>query len=166
MNKLLPERLRKFNLEVAKDKTRLISFGRFAKERNKNGKVETFDFLGFTHYCSQSKNGKFRIKRKTSRKKFKAKVKEYKMWLKDKSRKIKAKEIIKQTNIKLKGHYQYFGITDNYESMAKYRYCIYQLLWKWLNRRSQRKSYTIKAFNQLLEKNPIINPKIYVNIYK
>ena len=55
MNKLLPERLKKFKLEVAKDKTRLISFGRFAKERSKDGKVDTFDFLGFTHYCGKAR---------------------------------------------------------------------------------------------------------------
>lgn len=83
MNKLLPERLRKFKLEVATDKTRLIRFGRFAKENSKDGKVETFDFLGFTHYCGKGRNGNFRVKRKTSRKKFKTKVKEIKQWIKD-----------------------------------------------------------------------------------
>lgn len=164
MNKLLPERLKKFNLEVAKDKTRLISFGRFAKERSKNGKVETFDFLGFTHYCSQNRNGKFKVKRKTSRKKFKAKVKEFKIWIK-KNRNIKVKDIISMTNLKLRGHYQYYGISDNYISLDKFRYCINKLLWKWLNRRSQKKSYTSDGFRQLLEKYPLLSPKIYFNIY-
>lgn len=164
MNKLLPERLKKFNLEVAKDKTRLISFGRFAKERSKNGKVETFDFLGFTHYCSQNRNGKFKVKRKTSRKKFKAKVKEFKMWIK-KNRNIKVKDIISMTNLKLRGHYQYYGISDNYISLDKFRYRINKLLWKWLNRRSQKKSYTSEGFRQLLGKYPLLSPKIYFNIY-
>ena len=138
-NKLLLERLRKFKLEVAKDKTRLIRFGRFAKENNKNGKVETFDFLGFTHYCGKGRNGNFRVKRKTSRKKFKAKVKEFKIWIKD-HRNTKVRDMIEMINIKLKGHYQYFGITDNSESLNKFKNCINKLLWKWLNRRSQRKS--------------------------
>ena len=109
INELLPKRLRKFGLELAKDKTKLISFGRFAKERSKNGKVETFDFLGFTHYCGLSKRGQFRVKRKTAKKKFNAKVKEMKIWIKD-HRYLKVREMIKQINIKLRGHYQYYGI--------------------------------------------------------
>ena len=69
----MKERLKVCGLEFAEDKTRLIEFGRFATENRKKrgqGKPETFDFLGFTHYCSISnKSGKFRVKRKTSRKK-------------------------------------------------------------------------------------------------
>lgn len=76
--KLLPERLGKFGLSLAPDKTRLIEFGRFAKENSINGKVETFDFLGFTFYCSESRNGKFRVKLKTSRKKYIKKTKDFK----------------------------------------------------------------------------------------
>lgn len=80
----LIDRLGKFNLEIAEDKTKIIEFGRFAnEERNKRGesKAETFDFLGFTHYCSKSKLGRFRVKRKTSRKKFNAKLKVFAKWL-------------------------------------------------------------------------------------
>lgn len=76
--KLLKERLKQLGLEFAEDKTRLIEFGRFASENcKKNGKnkPDIFDFLGFTHYCSKSQDGKrFRVKRKTSKKKFKQKV--------------------------------------------------------------------------------------------
>lgn len=164
MNSLLPERLKKFNLEVAKDKTRLISFGRYAKERSKDGKVDTFDFLGFTHYCGKGRNGNFRVKRKTSRKKFKAKVKEFKIWIKD-HRNTNIRDMIEMINIKLRGHYQYFGITDNSISLNKFKYCINRLLWKWLNRRSQRKSYTIEEFAELMKQIPLLQPKIYVNIY-
>lgn len=74
-NEILPQRLGKFGLQLAEDKTRLIKFGRFAEEDSKPNKPETFDFLGFTHYCSTSKDGRFRVKRKTSRKKFKSKNK-------------------------------------------------------------------------------------------
>lgn len=66
----LKERLSKFNLEVAEDKTRILEFGRFAasnREKKGGGNPATFDFLGFTHYCSLSEKGKFRVKRKTSR---------------------------------------------------------------------------------------------------
>ena len=70
----LKMRLKKFNLEIAEDKTKIIPFGRFAEKNAKQmgeGKPVTFDFLGFTHYCGKSKQGNFRVKRKTSRKKSK-----------------------------------------------------------------------------------------------
>ena len=164
MNKLLPERLKKFKLEVAKDKTRLISFGRFAKERSKNGKVDTFDFLGFTHYCGKSKKGYFRVKRKTSKKKLNKSIKEFKIWIRN-NRNLRATTIIKLLNIKLRGYYQYYGITDNGESLNKFLHVIKRTLWKWLNRRSKRRSYTSIEFAQLLKSYPLIRAKICVNIY-
>lgn len=164
VNRLLPKRLEKFNLELAIEKTKLILFGKFAKERSKNGKVDTFDFLGFTHYCGKSKKGYFRVKRKTAKKKFNAKVKEMKIWIKD-HRYLKTTEMIKQINIKLRGHYQYYGITDNGYCIKLYERCVNKLLWKWLNRRSERKSYTNEEFKSLMKQNPLITPRIYVNIY-
>ena len=161
---LLPERLNKFNLELAKDKTRMIQFGRFAEQSTKEGKPETFNFLGFTHYCSKSRNGHFRVKRKTNSKKKKAQIKEYKQWIKQ-NRNNPLKDIIEKTNIKLRGYYQYFGITDNYNAMNDYYWHIKNLIYKWLNRRSQRKSYTYEQFEKMLETYPLLKPKIYVNIY-
>jgi RNA-directed DNA polymerase len=73
--RLLTERLAKFNLNIALDKSKIIEFGEFAPRnvrRRGENKPDTFDFLGFTHYCGQSQNGRFRLKRKTSRKKYKS----------------------------------------------------------------------------------------------
>ena len=161
---LLPNRLKKFNLELAEDKTRLIEFGKFAQENSKNGKPETVDFLGFTHYCSKAKDGRFRVKRKTSRKKKSMKIKEYKIWIKE-NRNKELKYIIKKTNEKLRGHYQYFGITDNSKMLEQYYLQIKRLIFKWLNRRSQRKSYNYEQFEEMLKIYPLIKPKMYVNIY-
>lgn len=163
---LMKIRLKQAGLEFAKDKTRLIEFGRFAMERrNKRGlgKTETFDFLGFTHYCGKSKNGKFRVKRKTCKKKFKQKVQEYKMWIKQ-NRNGQLKNIIITTKKKLTGHYNYYGITDNIDSIRKYHYCINKLLFKWLNKRSQRKSYTPEQFKQMLKVFELPKPTIKVKI--
>ena len=160
---LLPKRLEKFNLKLAEDKTRLIEFGRFARN-NKQRKIETFDFLGFTHYCSKSKAGNFRVKRKTNRKKKTAKIKEYKIWIKN-NRTLKLKDIITKTNEKLIGHYHYFGITDNIEMLLQYYRQIIKTLFKWLNRRSQKRSYTWEQFKETLKVYPLAKPKIYVNIY-
>jgi len=162
------ERFAAFGLELEMSKTRLIEFGRFAEEnRRVRGQVkpETFDFLGFTHYCSKSqKTGRFRVKRKTVRKKLQLKLKELNLWLKQ-NRHLRLKDLFAQLNQKLKGHYQYYGITDNSPSLGKYLYQAICMLFKWLNRRSQRKSYTWDEFNDLLKIFPLVQPHIYVNIY-
>ncbi|AGK53185.1 RNA-directed DNA polymerase [Bacillus sp. 1NLA3E] len=82
---LLKLRLKKFNIEIAEDKTKIIPFGRFAEQNAKQkgrSKTATFDFPGFTHYCGKSKQGKFRVKWKSSRKEVQGKLKETKEWLK------------------------------------------------------------------------------------
>lgn len=164
----LQARLGKFNLSIATEKTKIIEFGRFAAEsRDKKGKgkPDTFDFLGFTHYCSKSEAGKFRVKRKTSRKKFKAKLAKMKEWIKG-SRTTLVWELVDKLREKLLGHYQYYGITDNIRMLSNYQYEVNRLLYKWLNRRSQRKSFTWEKFNLFLRKCKLPRPKIYVNIYE
>lgn len=164
---LMKKRLKQCGLTFAEDKTRLIEFGRYAEERRfKKGlnKPDTFDFLGFTHYCSKSKNGKFRVKHKTSKKKFKQKIQEFKMWIKN-NRRRKFKELIPTIKMKLIGHYNYYGVNDNYVSMKKYLYEIKKLLFKWLNRRSQRKSYNWEQFNIMLNLINLPKPKTKVNLY-
>ncbi len=135
-------RLGKFNLNIATEKTKIIAFGRFAEERCAKigrNKPETFDFLGFTHYCSKSEQGKFRVKRKTSRKKYKAKLLRMKQWIRN-SRKIPILIIVKELRAKLRGHFNYYGITDNEKMISNFYYDTIRLLFKWLNRRSQRAS--------------------------
>jgi hypothetical protein len=142
-------------------------FGRFAEENRKRrgqGKPETFDFLGFTHYCSKSRQGKFRVKRKTSRKKYKAKIKEFTQWMKT-NRHVKIHETFKQVRLKLIGHYRYYGITDNSRMLGKYLFEVTKIIFKWMNRRSQKRSLDYERFNKYLRVNPLPAPKIYVNIY-
>lgn len=165
----LKDRLAKFDLEIEENKTKIIMFGRFAEETSKAkglGRVKTFDFLGFTHYCGKSKNGKFRVKRKTSKKKFRAKLKEFKIWIKAVRNLYNIHEIFETAKAKLRGHFQYYGITDNAYMMKEYKYQIELLLYKWLNRRSQRKSFGYDKFNLYLKLNPLPNPKKYVSIYE
>lgn len=166
---LMRKRLKQCGLEFAEDKTRLIEFGRFAIENCKykgKRKPDTFDFLGFTHFCSTDKTGKkFRVKRKTSKKKFKQKIQEFKEWIK-KNRIIPLKDIMASVKRKLIGHYNYFGITDNSISIENYFYQVMKLLFKWLNRRSQRKSLTVIQFNNMINFYKIPRPKISYFIYK
>ncbi|WP_269431786.1 reverse transcriptase domain-containing protein [Bacillus sp. FJAT-27916] len=160
-------RLKKFNLEIAEDKTKVIPFGRFAEnnaKRTGNGKPATFDFLGFTHYCGKSKQGKFRVKRKSSRKKVQGKLKESKEWLKS-NRNKNIHLIMDRFRRSLVGYYNYYCITDNSQTVNDFKEKIEILLFKWLNRRSQRKSFTWDKFRLFLHMFPLPKPRLRVNIY-
>ena len=166
---LLKKRMKHFGLSLEEKKTRLIEFGRFAEaNRAKRGepKPETFDFLGFTHYCSHGKkNGKFRVKRKTSRKKFSHKCKEVHKLIGE-MRTLPVKEIVKKLNQILVGYYHYYGITDNSRSITFFRYRVTKSLFFWMNRRSQRRIYQWSGFLDMLTKAyPLAKPRIYVSIY-
>ena len=158
-----------FGLELEMSKSRLIEFGRYAEENRKcrgEGKPETFTFLGLTHYCSHSKSGNFRVKRKTSKKKFAKKCREVNLLL-VKMRTCRLKEIIAKLNQILTGYYHYYGITDNTESITAFRYNIMRSLFYCLNRRSQKKSYNWVEFLNMLDNSyPLVRPRIYVNIYE
>lgn len=164
---MLKERLSKFNLQIAEGKTKIIEFGRSAaatRARKGEGKPETFDFLGFTHYCSQSRYGKFRVKRKTSRKKLSMKMANMRKWMWDNMH-TPIDTLIKELNPKLRGHYQYYGITDNTQCIKSFHYETIKTLLKVLRRRSQKDKTTWERLNKQLAYNPIVSPKIYVNIY-
>jgi group II intron reverse transcriptase/maturase len=164
---MLIQRLRKFNLHIAPEKSKIIEFGLFACQaarKQGRGKPETFDFLGFTHYCGQSQNGKFRVKRKTSRKKYKAAIGRMKQWIRA-NRTTPINQLFEEIKPKLIGHYRYYGITDNGPLVSRYWYETMKLLFKWLNRRSQRNSYTWDRFLLLLKAKPLPKAKIYVSIF-
>lgn len=163
----LQERLEKFNLEIAVDKTKIIPFGRFAGENSRKngvGKPQTFDFLGFTHYCSKGKKGNFRVKRKTSQKKLKAKIKECDEWLK-RNRSKNMVDIMQRLQRSLTGYFNYYCITDNSRAVNQFIGNITKRLFKWMNRRSQRKSLTWEKFELFLKRFPLPKPRIKVNIY-
>ena len=163
----LKRRMEYFGLNLEEEKSRLIEFGRFAEENRKRrhqGKPESFSFLGFTHYCSKSKYGKFRVKRKTSQKKFKKKSREIRLQIRN-MRTRPFKEAVEKLNQILTGYFHYYGITDNMQSLKRFRDVVQKSLFYWFNRRSQRKSFTWDRFNRLLALNPLAKPKIYVSIY-
>lgn len=161
------ERMGKFNLEIAQEKTKIIPFGRvaYANAKRQGQKPETFDFVGFTHYCGESLKGKFRVKRKTSRKKMKAVLARMKEWIKE-NRTTPIWEMIEELKTKMRGHYQFYGVTDNSISLERYAYKIRLLLFKWLNRRSQRKSFDWIKFQKFLAKCALPTPVIKVNIFE
>jgi RNA-directed DNA polymerase len=157
---VLPKRLARYSLELAEEKTQLLRFGRFARrdcQRFGEGAPATFDFLGFTHYCGLSRAGKFKPKRKTASKKYRAKVSDLKSWFR-RNLTTPLSEVWAKLNAKLRGHYQYYGINDNWSQLMKFRQAAKQLAFRWLNRRSQRKSKTWPQLDAYMSRFPLASP--------
>ena len=150
--KEMKARLAEFHLEIEPSKTKLLEFGGFAEERTgrRSQKPETFDFLGFTHYCGQTRQGRFKVKRRTASKKYRAKLKEVKEWLQRERSRIKKGELLRRAKLKLVGHLNYYAITDNMEMCRTFSYQVERLLYKWLNRQSQTRSYNWERFRDAL----------------
>jgi group II intron reverse transcriptase/maturase len=162
----LEQRLGLFGLEVAAEKTKVLEFGPFAasKAKARGEKPQTFDFLGLTHYCSRTRNGRrFRMKRLTSRKKFRVKLLTFKEWLKA-NRTTPAPELMKTVVAKVRGHIAYYGVTDNSRGIGRYVHEVSKLLFKWLNRRGKRGSLTLEKFWKFLKRFPLPRPLIRVNL--
>ena len=155
----LKERLNKFNLKLAENKTKIIKFG-----KSNNGSKDSFDFLGFTHYNGKTRKGYYQIIYRTSKKKMKAKKQSAKIWIKENIQ-LKPEEIIKKLNIKLMGHYRYYGITGNYNKLMEFKNYVTRTLFKELRGRGQKNKISWEKFNKILKYNPIIEPKIYVKLY-
>jgi len=152
--KSLGQRLECFGLQLAEDKTRMIEFSH-CKVRVKT----KFDFLGFEFFWGVNRWGKPILKRRTSRKKLKASLANYKVWF-IKSSRLPKKILFTKLNRKLRGYYNYYGVRGNYKSLNSFVYRIWQLLYKWLNRRSQRRSYNVKGFKELVKDFGIARPQI------
>ena len=136
---VLVKRLGRYSLELAPDKTKLLRFGRFADRNAKRlgeGSPGTFDFLGFTHYCGHSRASRFKLKRKTSKKKYRAKIADMKSWFRSKLT-TPIIEVWVTLQAKLQGHYQYYGINDNWPYLMKYLGTVRRLTYRWMRRRSQ-----------------------------
>jgi len=150
----LGERLGKFGLEVSAEKTRVIPFHRCPP----SGKSR-FDFLGFEFYWGKDRGGKPHLKRRTSRKKLRNSMRRFTEWC-IKNRNLKPKILFRRLNAKLRGYYNYYGVIGNYDSLNQFFQQVKRILFKWLNRRSQRRSYNWEGFDQLLEHYRIERPRI------
>ena len=148
----LSERLERFSLKLAMEKTRRLAFGRFARgdAYRRGEKSQEFTFLGFTHYCGKSKKGRFKVKRKTSRKKLGRSLREFSDWARRARDKLRKGEMLKRAKARVQGHLNYYAITDNAHCCTTYVYRATRILLKWLNRKSQRKAYNWDQFNQAL----------------
>lgn len=152
----LPARLAKFGLELADEKSALVKFNRW--EAKSSGK---FTFLGFDFFWGRSRhNPKYwRVRRVTNAKKFRNGLKALKDWLK-KSRSLPLPEIIATLKNKLRGVWNYYGVIGNSERNGRFAWFAQRLVYKWLNRRSQRRSYNMTAFLEAWERWEIPMPRV------
>jgi hypothetical protein len=149
----MQERLGQFGLEVEPSKTALIRFGsQAAKECVKDGvkRPVTFNFLGFTHYVSKSRKGRFVVGRTTQRERIAKKLREVSQEL-AKLRIKGGKAMMSYARRHLCGHLAYYAVSGNARQIRNYAYQIRRLLFRWINRRSQRRSCNWAKFSKVLQ---------------
>lgn len=153
--RVLPKRLGKFHLEVAPNKTHIHRFSRFHP-----GITRRFGFLGFEFYWNTDRQGVPRVMRRTARKKLQGAYRRIKEWIKT-NRHENGTTFFKGLNARLRGHYQYYGLRGNYDSLRRFFWWVTECTFKWLNRRGGKKrSFTWATFALMLERVKIAKPRI------
>ncbi len=150
----LGQRLAKFGLVLAAEKTKIIPFSRKVSP----GKT-SFDFLGFEFRWGIDRAGKSHVDKRTARKSLRNSLKRFNQWCRD-NRHRRLPELFKTLNAKLRGYYNYHGVHGNSQSLEQFFFLAVKMLWKYLNQRSQRKSYNWTGFKQLMEQFGILKPYI------
>lgn len=150
----LGKRLDKFGLELAEEKTKIIKFTKFSLTES-----ESFDFLGFEFRWGLSRNGKRTITRRTSRSKLRKSIKAVTIWCKE-NRHKRIKKIVEMLNLKLRGYFNYYGVLSNSKGISEFFDGTIKALYKWLNRRSQRRSFTWDEFKVKMKWYGLIAPKV------
>lgn len=156
--KALEKRLDRFSLKMNLEKTKVIPF-RLA-DQAKGIKQGTFKFLGFTYYLGKSRKGKEIVKIKTDKKTFVTKLKEFSLWCRVNRNKYRLAYLWKVFCSKLRGHIQYYGVSFNIEAVRSFIYHASRMFFKWMNRRSQRRSFNWSKFTLYEKLNPILKARI------
>ena len=160
VRQVLLKRFAKFGLTLHPEKTRLLAFGRSALSGGPGRqRPATFDFLGFTHVCARSRRGRFTIHVRTMRKRLRRSVKAVAQWC-QLHRHDPVEHQAAALNAKLRGHYQYYGRPTNYRSLWRYYRLVRRLWHKWLTRRTRGKRLNWDTFQQLLNRHPLLVPRI------
>jgi group II intron reverse transcriptase/maturase len=158
--RVLPLRLGKFGLLLNTHKTRLLGCGkRHARQACWHGKrPPSFDFLGFTHYWGRTRTGKVRLKRTTSKKRLRRALVEINRWLRQVRNAQPLPDLWQALARKRRGHFNYFGVTDNSRALYRFEHAVHRRLFKGLNRRSQRRSFTWERFRRSCRRHPLPRP--------
>jgi RNA-directed DNA polymerase len=165
--RVLPLRLGKFGLRLNTHKTHLLAFSKQgAWQALETGhRPATVDYLGFTHYWGRSRNGLVRVKRKTSKKRLRRALRDLTQWLRQERQARKLPDLWQAIARKMRGHFNYFGVTDNSRALYRFERAVYKLLFKWLNHRSQRRSFTWDSFRRYAARYPLPRPGPLISMY-
>jgi RNA-directed DNA polymerase len=151
---VLFRRFEKYGLKLHTEKTRLVPFGQPMEPGGNSGgegtPPGTFDFLGFTHYWGKSRNGRWVIRRQTSRKRFSRSLKAVNQWCRNNLHEPLRVQV-EALGRKLKGHFGYYGITGNYQALARYRLEVIRVWRKWLARRGDPQGMSWERMTRLLQ---------------
>lgn len=163
----LEQRLEKGKLKLSQEKTRIVRFNRPNRrdKGDRGSKPGTFNFLGFTHYWEKSRNGLYKVGRRTENLRLKRAVVKVRVWLQENRNRMLLEDIWKRASQILVGHYSYYGVSGNYNRIKQFRYLVERLLFKWLNRRSQKRSFNWEQFSNYVRMFPLPKPKIYHKLY-
>ena len=149
----LGRRLAKYHLAMNEEKTRLVHF---AKPRGKaSHRAGAFDYLGFTFYWGRSRRGAAIPKVKTSGTRLRVKLKRVSLWARAVRSRYRLRKIWQIFCSKLRGHIQYYGVSFNSQAVQTFVHHATRILFKWLNRRSQRRSFNWEQFQLFLAANPL-----------
>jgi group II intron reverse transcriptase/maturase len=160
--RVLHKRFARYGLSLHPEKTRLIEFGRHAAasaRRRGKRKPMTFDFLGLTHVCARSRRGRFTVHVRTKRKKLGQILSRVSEWCR-RHRHDPVEAQCRTLNAKLRGHYQYFGRPTNYHRLWQFYRGVRRAWHKWLNRRTRGKTLRWSAYQELLDRHPLLRPYI------
>ena len=164
---VLPKRFGKYGLTLHPEKTRVVRFDR--PRPGKDGTDDpgrpgqpsghSFDFLGFTHYWARSRRGTLVVKKRTAKGRLSRALRRINEWCRD-NRHQALSEQSRQLGLKLKGHYGYYGVTGNWESLESFYREALSRWRRWLSRRSQRGYVTWESFRRLLARYALPKPRI------
>jgi group II intron reverse transcriptase/maturase len=158
---VLPKRFAKYGLTLHPEKTRLIDFRR----PNDGDGPDNFDVLGFTHFWGRSRKGNWVVQRKTAKSRFAASLGRISEWCK-KARHFNVSDQFKTLTAKLRGHYNYFGITGNSRAIGTFLLEVKRVWRTWLDRRSNRARMDWRRFNLLLKRYQLPWPRVVHSIYR
>lgn len=145
-----------FGLALHPEKTRIVHFKRPTGRDDDDG-PGSFDLLGFTHHWAKSRKGNWVIKQRTAKDRLRRGCQSASEWVRE-HRHLPVEVQARVLGAKLRGHYSHFGIIGNSRALGCFFQAVRSLWFKWLNRRSQRRSMTWERFQVLLERYPIPQP--------
>lgn len=161
---VLAKRFSKYGLTLHPKKTRLVDFRR-PRGDSSTGSGRSFEMLGFTHYWGKSRKGRWTVKRKTAKGRFSRSLKRISRWCRqNRHQRVAAQR--EGLNQKLRGHYQYYGVTGNMRALSSFHHQVKRIWQKWLSRRSRKAHLNWETFTRLLRHHPLLPPRVVHSIYR